>query len=121
MKMKKISIVSVVFLVIAMTIQSAVSYNRERASLESDIARRMELAERDFVFEVYDMYDATDEITYFFPELCDNSTELYSMLTTVLGRYPNLYSCYVAFVPNAVPGRRGTFSPCAYRAPATDH
>ena len=49
MKMKKIPIVSVIFLVVAMTIQSAVSYNRERASLESDIGRRMELAEKDFV------------------------------------------------------------------------
>ena len=116
MKMKKIPIVSVIFLVVAMTIQSAVSYNRERASLESDIGRRMELAEKDFVFEVYDMYDATDEITHFFPELCDNSAELYSMLTTVLGRCPNLYCCYVAFVPRAVPGRNGMFSPCAFRA-----
>lgn len=76
----------------------------------------MELAEKDFVFEVYDMYDATDEITHFFPELCDNSAELYSMLTTVLGRCPNLYCCYVAFVPRAVPGRNGMFSPCAFRA-----
>jgi sigma-B regulation protein RsbU (phosphoserine phosphatase) len=75
----------------------------------------MELAEKDFVFEVYDMYDATDEITYFFPELCDNSEELYSMLTTVLGRYPNLYSCYVAFVPDLVPGRKRMFAPCAIR------
>ena len=116
MKMKKIPIVNVIFLVVAMTIQSAVSYNRERASLESDIGRRMELAEKDFVFEVYDMYDATDEITHFFPELCDNSAELYSMLTTVLGRSPNLYCCYVAFVPRAVPGRNGMFSPCAFRA-----
>lgn len=116
MKMKKLSIVSVVFLVVAMAIQFAVSYNRERASLENDIERRMELAEKEFVFEVYDMYDATDEITYFFPELNDNPTELYSMLTTVLGRFQNLYSCYVAFVPDAVRGRERLFAPCAFRA-----
>ncbi len=116
MKMKKLSIVSVVFLVVAMAIQFAVSYNRERTNLENDIERRMELAEIDFVLEVYDMYDATDEITYFFPELCDNTEELYSMLTTVLGRFQNLYGCYVAFVPDSLHGRERRFSPFASRA-----
>ncbi len=116
MKMKKLSIVSVVFLVVAMAIQFAVSYNRERTNLENDIERRMELAEKDFVFEVYDMYDATDEITYFFPELCDNTEELYSMLKTVLGRFQNLYGCYVAFVPDSLHGRERRFSPFASRA-----
>lgn len=116
MKMKKLSIVSVIFLVVAMAIQFAVSYNRERENLENDIERRMELAEKDFVFEVYDMYDATDEITYFFPELCDNTEELYSMLKTVLGRFQNLYGCYVAFVPDSLHGRERRFSPYASRA-----
>lgn len=116
MKMKKLSIVSVVFLVVALAIQFAVSYNRERTNLENDIERRMELAEKDFVFEVYDMYDATDEITYFFPELCDNTEELYSMLKTVLGRFQNLYGCYVAFVPDSLHGRERRFSPYASRA-----
>lgn len=116
MKMKKLSIVSVVFLVVVMAIQFAVSYNRERTNLENDIKRRMELAEKDFVFEVYDMYDATDEITYFFPELCDNTEELYSMLKTVLGRFQNLYGCYVAFVPDSLHGRERRFSPFAFRA-----
>ena len=116
MKMKKLSIVSVVFLVVALAIQFAVSYNRERTNLENDIERRMELAEKDFVFEVYDMYDATDEITYFFPELCDNTEELYSMLKTVLGRFQNLYGCYVAFVPDSLHGRERRFSPFASRA-----
>lgn len=116
MKMKKLSIVSVVFLVVALAIQFAVSYNRERTNLENDIERRMELAEKEFVFEVYDMYDATDEITYFFPELCDNTEELYSMLKTVLGRFQNLYGCYVAFVPDSLHGRERRFSPFASRA-----
>ncbi len=116
MKMKKLSIVSVVILVVAMAIQFAVSYNRERTNLENDIERRMELAEKDFVFEVYDMYDATDEITYYFPELCDNTEELYSMLKTVLGRFQNLYGCYMAFVPDSLHGREGRFSPYASRA-----
>ena len=113
--MKKLSIVSVVFLVVAMAIQFAVSYNRERTNLENDIERRMELAEKDFVFEVYDMYDAMDKITYFFPELCDNTEELYSMLKTVLGRFQNLYGCYVAFVPDSLHGRERRFSPYASR------
>jgi serine phosphatase RsbU (regulator of sigma subunit) len=62
------------------------------------------------------MYDATDEITYFFPELCDDSEELYTMLTTVLGRFQNLYCCYVAFVPDTAGGRESLFAPCAFRA-----
>ena len=73
MKIKNLPIVSALFLVIAMAIQSAVSYNREKQSMENDINNRMELAQKNFMFEVYDMYEVTDEIADFFPDFfCDH-------------------------------------------------
>lgn len=115
MKIKNLPIVSALFLVIAMAIQSAVSYNREKQSMENDINNRMELAQKNFMFEVYDMYEVTDEITDFFPEFGSNPDDLFSMLETVLERFPNLYCCYVGFLPEYSPEKGKPFVPTAFR------
>lgn len=126
MKIKVLPIISALFLVIAMAIQSAVSYHHIKENLVSRIQNRMELAQKDILSEVYDMYEATDEITYFFPELCSDSGKLQSMLTTVLERFPNLYCCYVSFLPECSPynttphanqqSEKGRlYAPCAFR------
>ena len=115
MKIKLLPIVSALFLVIAMAIQSAVSYHREKESLVNQIEDRMELAQKDFLFEVYDMYEATDEIIDFFPEFCSESDELLSMLQTVLQRFPDLYCCYVSYLPECAPEKGRRYAPCAFR------
>ena len=115
MKIKNLPIVSALFLVIAMAIQSAVSYNREKQSMENDINNRMELAQKNFMFEVYDMYEVTDEITDFFPEFGSNPEDLFSMLETVLERFPNLYCCYVGFLPEYSSEKGKPFVPLAFR------
>ena len=76
MKIKILPIISALFLVVAMAIQSAVSYNREKNSLVNLIENRMELAQKDFIYEVYDMYEVTDEISDFFPDFCEDTKEL---------------------------------------------
>ena len=60
MKIKVLPIISALFLVIAMAIQSAVSYHHIKENLVSRIQNRMELAQKDILSEVYDMYEATD-------------------------------------------------------------
>ena len=63
MKIKILPIISALFLVVAMAIQSAVSYNREKNSVVNLIENRMELAQKNLIYEVYDMYEVTDEIS----------------------------------------------------------
>jgi len=113
--MKILPIISALFLVIAMAIQSAVSYNREKDSLVADINYRMELAQKDFIYDVYDMYEVTDEIADFFPDFGSNPDDLFSMLETVLERFPNLYCCYVGYLPEYSPKESKLYVPTAFR------
>ena len=62
MKFNRLPIVCAAFLIVAMTIQFVMSYHREKVELEERIQYKMELAQKDFFFEVYDMHEATNEI-----------------------------------------------------------
>ena len=77
----------------------------------------MELAQKDFRYEVYDMYEVTDEIGDFFPDFCEDTTDMYSMLKSILERFPDLYCCYVAFKPECAPEKGKRFVPTAFREP----
>ena len=115
MNKKSLPIVCAVFLVIAMTVQFIVSYSREKKDLMQQMENKMDLAQKDFIFEVYDMHEATDEITHFFPEFEDHTDDLYALLETVLGHYPDLYSCYITFPPESSPHPGHWFCPTAFR------
>ena len=117
MKIKILPIISALFLVVAMAIQSAVSYDREKDSLLNLIENRMELAQKDFIYEVYDMYEVTDEISDFFPDFCENTDDMNSMLKSILERFPDLYCCYIAFLPECAPEKGKRFAPLAFREP----
>ena len=114
-KQKSLPILCAVFLLIAMTVQFFVSYQREKADLMQQMEYKMELAQKDFIFEVYDMHEATDEITHFFPEFDDHTEDLYALLETVLWHYPDLYSCYVTYFPEYSPTHGQWSCPTAFR------
>ena len=115
MKKKSLPIVSAVFLVIAMTVQFFVSYHREKADLMQQMEYKMDLAQKDFIFEMYNMHEATDEIVHFFPEFDDHTDELYALLEAVLGHYQDLYCCYVTFLPECSPTPGQWSCPTAFR------
>ena len=115
MRIKYLTIVSAVFLVIAMTIQFCVSYNRNKKDLLERIDYQMELTQRDFQFEVCDLSDATEEMAYYIPGMCESTDDIYSLLETVLKQYKDLFSCYVAFIPEYFPDKGYRFALCALR------
>ncbi len=112
---KILPIAGAVFLVIAMTVQFFVSYSREKANLMQQMEYKMELAQKDFIFEMYGIHEATDEITYYFPEFDDGNDEIYALLETVLWNFPDLYSCYVTFLPECSPTPGQWSCPTAFR------
>ena len=114
-KQKTLPIVCAAFLVIAMTVQFLVSYRRETADLMQQMEYKMESAQKDFIFEMYDMHEATDEITHFFPEFDDHPEDLYALLRTVLSHYTDLYCCYVVYFPECAPKRGQWSCPTAFR------
>lgn len=115
MRLRYLPIVSALFLVIAMTIQFLVSYNRNREDLLERIDYQMDLTQRDFLYKVSNMSDATEEIASYMPEFCDNTNDLYLLLETALRRYKDLFSLYVGFVPNQFPARGERYGVCALR------
>lgn len=118
MKKKSLPIVCAVFLVIAMTIQFIVSYRHEKADLMRQMEYKMELAQKDFLFEIYDMHEATDEIAQFFTEFNTGTEDLCALLKTVLYDYPDLYCCYLTFLPECSPNPGQWCSPTAFRVTA---
>ena len=115
MNRKSLPIVCAAFLVIAMAVQFIVSYSREQADLMKQMEYKMELAQKDFIFEMYDMHEATDEIMHYFPEFDDDKDEIYALLETVLWNYPTLYSCYVTYLPECSPTPGQWYGPTAFR------
>ena len=115
MKKKSLPIVCAAFVVVAMTIQFIVSYSREKKELVSQIEYKMELAHKDFIFKVYDVVEATENIARFFPEFSANPEDLYALVETVISHFPDLYCCYVAYVPKYAPKKGQLFAPCAFR------
>ena len=115
MKIKSLPILSAVFLVIAMTVQFVMSYSRNKADIEERINYKMELAGKDFMFEVYDMPEATAEIVHFMPDYADDSAGLYNLMENVLWRFPDLFSCYVCYVPDYFPEQGERYAVCAQR------
>jgi len=115
MNRKTLPIVCAAFLVIAMAVQFIVSYSREKADLIKQMEYKMELAQKDFIFELYDMHEATDEISHFFPEFDDDNDEIYVLLETVLWNFPALYCCYVTYLPERSPTPGQWYCPTAFR------
>ena len=118
MKKKSLPIVCAAFLIIAMTIQFIVSYRHEKADLMRQMDYKMELAQKDFLFEIYDMHEATDEIAQFFTEFNTGTEDLCALLQTVLYDYPDLYCCYLTFLPECSPNPGQWCSPTAFRVTA---
>ncbi len=112
---KILPITGAVFLVIAMTVQFFVSYSREKADLMQQMEYKMGLAQKDFIFEMYDMHEATDEITHYFPEFDDGNDDIYALLETALWNFPSLYCCYVTFLPECSPTPGQWSCPTAFR------
>ena len=115
MKIKVLKIISALFLVIVMAIQSAVSYRHTKENLLHQIEDRMELAQKDIFSEVYDMYESMDDLSYFFPEFCADTAKLSSLMKTLLERFPSLYCCYVSYLPEYSPVKDSLSAPCALR------
>lgn len=116
MRIKYLPIASAVFLVIAMTIQFVLSYQRNKADIKDRINYKMELAQKDVIFELYDMVDAVSEIASYLPRNGKDTVALYNHIETVLWRFPYLYSCYFCYTPNYFPDQGKHYAVCAFRA-----
>ena len=116
MRIKSLPIASAVFLVIAMTIQFVLSYQRSKSDIMERIDSKMELAQKDVIYELHDMCDAVSDIASYLPQNGKDTVALYNHIETVLWRFPYLYSCYFCYTPNYFPDQGRHYAVCAARA-----
>ena len=116
MRIKSLPIASAVFLVIAMTIQFVLSYQRSKSDIMERIDSKMELAQKDVIYELHDMCDAVSDIASYLPQNGKDTVALYNHIETVLWRFPYLYSCYFCYTPNYFPNQGRHYAVCAARA-----
>ena len=78
----------------------------------------MQIAQEKLRFELYDALDASSQIAEKVKKCLKHPDELYDKTSELLNRYPNFYSCYVAFPPYYYPLRKW-FELTSYRTKDT--
>lgn len=115
MRYKWLPIATAVFIIIAMTIQFVVSYRWEKNRVIEHIDYEILLAKKDFVFEIYDIQDAGEEMVDYVKHHLDKPEKIYRETGIVLKRYPDVLSCYVSFRPGYYDDDDYWYCPCAFR------
>lgn len=102
------------FIAIALAVQFGVSYSFGEKAVQRRIDYEMQLAQEDFLFDIYDLKDASDEMKFLAQYRVDPE-DLFAAARAVLERFPSVMGCYVGFEPNYYPLKGTLFAPCAYR------
>lgn len=110
-----VHILAALFLLLGMGVQSYVSYSRARFRLQEKMELEMQIAQEKLRFELYDALEASSQIAEKVKKCLEHPDELYDKTSELLNRYPNFYSCYVAFPPYYYPEEGKWFGLTSYR------
>ena len=114
-RFKYIHILAALFLLLGMGVQSYVSYSRALFRLQEKMDLEMQIAQEKLRFELFDALDASSQIADKVKKCLEHPDELYDKTSELLNRYPNFYSCYVAFPPYYYPEEGKWFGLTSYR------
>jgi sigma-B regulation protein RsbU (phosphoserine phosphatase) len=114
-RFKYIHILAALFLLLGMGVQSYVSYSRALFRLQEKMDLEMQIAQEKLRFELFDALDASSQIAEKVKKCLEDPDELYDKTSELLNRYPNFYSCYVAFPPYYYPEEGKWFGLTSYR------
>lgn len=115
MRYKYIHILAALFLVAGMTVQLIVSYRQAKRQVQERIDLKMQIAQEKLLFEIYDAYEALDQLAADVKESLTCPDELFRDTRNILSRYPSLFTCYVAFPEYYYPEKGKWYCPCSYR------
>ncbi len=114
-RFKYIHILAALFLLLGMGVQSYVSYSRSRFRFQEKMELEMQIAQEKLRFELYDALDANAQLIEEVKRNLTHPENLYSKTNELIKRYPNFYSCYVAFPPYYYPEKGKWFCLTSYR------
>ena len=115
MRYKYIHILAALFLIGGMGVQFLVSYRQAKRHVQETIDLKTEIAREKILFELYDAYDAVDQVKEYVLDHLSQPDKLFKETHKLLKHYPHFYSCYVSFQPYYYPNRGKWFCPCSYR------
>ena len=115
MRFKHIHIIATLFLIVGMGIQFVVSYQRETERVLERMDLEMQIAQEKLLFELYDAYETAGQIKYFMKNDMRKTEELLDETRTFMVRYPNFFTCYVAFAPYYYPKHGKWYALNSYR------
>ena len=116
MRYRWLPIAGAVFLVITMTIQFVVAYKWEERRVLEHIDYEMQLAQKDLVFEIYDIQDAGEYMLVNMKRYLNRPDSIISEAVVTLKHTPDILSCYVSFRPWYFHPDEYWYCPCAYRS-----
>lgn len=115
MRYRYIHILAALFLIVGMAVQFAVSYRQARQHVQESIDLKMQIAHEKVLFELYDAYEAVQQMEEFVADNLSTPNKLLEETRDVLKQYPSFFSFYVSFPEYYFPGKGKWFCPCAYR------
>jgi len=115
MRYSYVHILAAFFLIVGMGVQIVASYRQARRHVQERMELEMEVTQEKLVFELYDAYSAADQLDDIVLANLSEPDNLVEVTRYFINRYPNFYTCYVAFPEYAYPDKGRWYCPSSYR------
>ena len=97
MRYRYLHITAALFLIVGMGVQFIVSYRHATRQVQERFDLEMQIAQEKLTFELYDAYEAEEQLESVVAENLNHPENLLEETRAFIKRYPNFYTCYVAF------------------------
>lgn len=115
MKFRILPIVAILFVALAMFVQSAISFSLEKEHVREVVEYKMQLAQKDFFYVLLGFHNAADEMRKYVLVHRNNERELLEATREIIDRYPHIDNMFVKFAPGIYQGTESNYFPRTYR------
>ena len=115
MKFRILPIVAILFIALAMVVQFMISSSLEKEHVREVVEYKMQSAQKDFLYELYDFHHSADLMRRFILEHPDDPEAVLPETRLVLNRYPDVDNMFIKFAPGIYHGSEDNYFPRSYR------
>ena len=115
MKFRTLPIVAILFIAAAMIVQFVISSSLEKEHVREVVEYKMQSAQKDFLYELYDFHHSAEQVKRFVLEHPNQPQELLRETRLVLDQYPDIDNMFIKFAPGVYKGKVNNYFPRTYR------
>ena len=115
MKFRILPIVAIVFIAAAMVVQFLISSSVEKEHVREVVEYKMQLAQKDFLYELYDFHSTAVQTKQYILEHPFDPQEVLHETQLILDRYPDIDNMFIKFAPGVYTGKVDNYFPRTYR------